>query len=135
MIPPAEPDEMTQAWWDATREGRLLVQSCDACGHRQHPPRALCTGCGSTEHLTHVESSGNGTVDAVTVVERAPAEGFEPPYAVARVRLGEDVMLLAAIDTPSPYDVTIGDDVHLAWRDVPDGRRLPVFTPAPEENR
>ncbi len=51
VITPAEPDEMTQTWWDATREGRLLVQSCEACGHRQHPPRAVCTACGSTEHL------------------------------------------------------------------------------------
>lgn len=130
MIPAqqaAEPDEVTQEWWDATRESRLLVQSCEACGHVQHPPRALCTGCGSTEHLTHVEASGEATVDAVTVVERAPAEGLTPPYVVARVRLAEGVVLLTNIDTPTPYDVAIGDAVGLAWRDLPDSRRLPIF--------
>ena len=89
MTLPAEPDEMTQEWWDATREGRLLVQACEACGHHQHPPRAVCTGCGSTEHLGHVDAAGTGTVDACTVVHRAPAEGFTPPYVVARVRLAE----------------------------------------------
>ncbi|WP_372734388.1 Zn-ribbon domain-containing OB-fold protein [Nocardioides sp.] len=132
---PAQPDEMTQAWWDATREGRLLVQSCQACGHRQHPPRAVCTGCGSTEHLDDIESTGLGSVDACTVVERAPAEGLTPPYVVARVRLDEGVILLSNIETEAPYEVTIGDPVRLTWRDLADGRRLPIFEPAPEENR
>jgi len=126
---------MTQAWWDATRDARLLVQSCEACGHRQHPPRSLCTACGTTEHLAYVEAAGPGVVDACTVVHRAPADGFTPPYAVARVRLPEGVILLTNIETDTPDDVAIGDPVRLAWRDVPDGRRLPVFTPAPEENR
>lgn len=133
MITPADADEMTQTWWDATREGRLLIQTCDACGHHQHPPRAVCTGCGSTQHLTHVEANGAAVVDAVTVVHRAPAGGFEPPYAVARVRLAEGPVLL----TNTPVDVAIGDAVRLAWRDLPDGRRLPIFAPPnPEgENR
>ena len=127
MITPAEPDEMTQSWWDATREGRLLVQTCSSCGRVQHPPRALCTGCGSTEHLTHVEAAGTGTVDACTVVERAPADGLTPPYVVARVRLAEGVILLTTVQTTAPYDVAIGDHVRLTWRDVADGRGLPIF--------
>ena len=127
MMTPAEPDEVTQEWWDATRENRLLVQTCTSCGHAQHPPRALCTGCGSTEHLTHVESAGTGTIDACTVVERVPVEGLTPPYVVARVRLADGVLLLTNIDTELPYDVAIGDPVRLAWRDLPDGRRLPIF--------
>ena len=127
MITPAQPDEMTQTWWDATREGRLLVQSCESCGHRQHPPRAVCTACGSTEHLGQLESTGTGVVDACTVVERAPPDGITPPYVVARVRLAEGVIMLTNIETHAPYAVAIGDPVRLSWRDVPDGRRLPIF--------
>ena len=108
--------------------------ACQACGHHQHPPRALCTGCGSTEHLAHVEAAGTGTVDACTVVERAPAEGLTPPYVVARVRLAEERHPADRHRDDHPYDVAIGDAVRLTWRDVPDGRRLPVFT-ALEENR
>ena len=131
---PAPADEMTQTWWDATCEGRLLVQACTGCGHRQHPPRSVCTGCGSTEHLDHLEATGLGQVDACTVVERAPAGGLTPPYVVARVRLAEGVILLGNIETTAPHEVTIGDPVRLIWRDLPDGRRLPIFEPAPEEN-
>ncbi|WP_372727756.1 Zn-ribbon domain-containing OB-fold protein [Nocardioides sp.] len=132
---PAPADEMTAVWWDATRERRLLVQTCTACGHRQHPPRALCTGCGSTEHLDHLEATGLGRVDACTVVERAPAEGLATPYVLARVRLAEGVILLTTVETPAPHDVAIGDPVRLTWRALSDGRRLPTFEPAPEENR
>jgi uncharacterized OB-fold protein len=136
---PAEANETTALWWDATTERRLLVQRCEACGHHQHPPRALCTACGSTEHLGWTESTGEATVDACTVVERAPAEGQAPPYVVARVRLPEGVVLLTNIETthPSsdPYAVAIGDAVRLGWRDLSDGRRLPIFLTHTEETR
>ena len=132
---PADPDETTAPWWDATREGRLLVQRCEACGHHQHPPRALCTTCGSTDNLGWIESAGTATVDACTVVERAPADGQTPPYVVARVRLPEGPILLTNIETTDPNAVAIGDAVSLNWRDLTDGRRLPVFAPAPEEKQ
>jgi uncharacterized OB-fold protein len=128
-VPPA--DEMTAAWWDATREHRLTVQTCD-CGHRQHPPRAVCTGCGDTEHLTQVDAAGAGTVDAFTVVHRAPRTGVETPYVVARVRLVEGPILLTRL--PSDRDWSIGDPVTVGWLDLPDGRALPVFTHPEQRN-
>ncbi|MGB0102008.1 MAG: Zn-ribbon domain-containing OB-fold protein [Nocardioides sp.] len=125
-----EPDEATQAWWDATREGRLLVQACTACGHTQHPPRTLCTGCGSTGDLTHREAVGTGVVDACTVVMRSPGADHEPPYVVARIRLPEGVVVISNVETDEPGSVAIGDPVDLAWRPLDDGRALPVFRPA-----
>lgn len=125
----AEPDEVTAPWWAATRERRLLVQRCTACGHLQHPPRALCTGCGRLDALGWKTASGAGTVDTCTVVHRAPAPGFEPPYVVARVRLAEGVLLLTNVEAPDPAAVGCGDAVHLRWRPLADGRALPVFAP------
>lgn len=125
----APPDEDTAAWWDATREHRLTVQTCEVCGHVQHPPRALCTACGRTDALAQVDASGRGTVDTFTVVHRAPRAGVETPYVVARVRLDEGPVLL----TNLPREPAIGDAVVVAWVDLPDGRALPVFTP--EEKR
>ena len=144
-LPPV--DDVTQPWWDATRERRLLVQRCNACGSHQHYPRALCavrgsTGCGGTD-LGWVEAAGTGTVDSFTVVHRG-LPGFAAPYVVARVRLdlpgGErgvvlltnlvDVDLsLAEGDDPADLDARIrcDDAVSLRWRPLSDGRHLPVF--------
>ena len=95
---------------------RLMVQACDACAHLQHPPRALCTGCGSTGSLGLREAAGTGVVDAVTVVMRSPGEGFDPPYAVARVRLTEGPILLTNVVADDPHSVAIDDEVVVAWR-------------------
>lgn len=124
-VQPPPPDEVTAPWWAATRDHRLLLQECRGCGHLQHPPRALCTACGSTSELAWHEASAVGTVDAATVVMRAPSPAFDAPYIVARVRLAEGPVLLTNIVETETAE--IGDRVRLAWRDLPDGRALPVF--------
>ena len=123
---------MTRAYWDATRDRRLVLQHCDACGHTQHPPRTLCIYCGETDALSNREAAGTGVVDACTVVMRSPSPDHEPPYVVARVRLPEGVILISNIETTEPETVAIGDAVRLGWRALDDGRALPVFHP--EEN-
>lgn len=126
-VPP--PDDVTQGWWEATRQRRLVLQRCATCERVQHPPRALCLGCGSFTELDWVEASGFGTVDTCTVVERAPFPEFTPPYVVARVRLREGPIMLTNVVDVDPYTVGIGDPVRVAWRPLPDGRNLPVFVP------
>lgn len=108
-----------EPWWEAARRQRLLLQSCTACGHRQHYPRALCTRCGSTE-LSWVEACGRGTVDSYTVVHRSPFPDREAPYVVARVRLAEGPVLLTNLVGGLTW--SCDEPVRLAWRDG-----LPVF--------
>lgn len=131
------PDEVTAAWWEATREHRLTVQSCASCDHVQHPPRALCTQCGSTDSQRLLPAAGTGTVDTFTVVHRAPRPDVEAPYVIARVQLDEGPILLTRL--VDERDWTIGDPVTVDWVDLPDGRALPVFhhttTEASEETR
>jgi hypothetical protein len=127
--PIAAPDSVTQEWWDGTRERRLLVQRCRSCGHQQHYPRNICTGCGASD-LSLVEAAGRGSVYSFTVVHRAPHPAFEPPYVVALVRLEEGPVLLTNIVGCAPEDLRCDMPVTVGWEDLPDGRRLPVFTPA-----
>jgi uncharacterized OB-fold protein len=94
----------------------------------------VCTVCGDTENLSWATSAGIGVVDACTVVHRAPGPGFQPPYVVARVRLGEGPVVLSNVVTDDPDAVGIGDDVVLDWRPLADGRALPVFRPRPQES-
>lgn len=127
--PVASPDPLTQPWWDATREGRLLVQRCRRCGHFQHYPRALCTSCTSID-LDYAEATGRGVVYSFTVLHRSPHPAFEPPYVVALVRLEEGPVVLTNIVGCSPDDVVCDMQVRVDWEKLPDGRRLPVFTPS-----
>jgi uncharacterized OB-fold protein len=119
------PDDVTTDWWKATQEHRLTVQGCTACGHVQHPPRALCTGCGSLTDLSLQPTTGSGIVDSWTLVHRAPRPDVETPYVVARVRLDEGPILLTQL--LGEHDWTIDDAVVVDWHDLADGRSLPVF--------
>lgn len=112
-------------WLAAARERRLLVQTCAACGHRQHHPRDVCLRCGRTDRLGWTEAVGTGTVDSFTEVHRAPGPGFAPPYVVARVRLAEGPILLTRLISGVPR---CDGPVRLDWWTSPDGP-LPVFVP------
>ncbi|MGA3540156.1 Zn-ribbon domain-containing OB-fold protein [Micromonosporaceae bacterium DT194] len=127
-VPPA--DETTAGWWDASREHRLVVQGCDSCGAVQHPPRGVCTGCGETGALVWRDDTGAGVVDSFTVVHRAPQRDLAVPYVIARVRLDCGVLLLTRLEGADAQTWRIDDRVRVAWVDLPDGRALPVFTPA-----
>ena len=126
-LPPQ--DELSAPWWDGTRERRLLLQRCGACGEVQHHPRYVCLACGATADLGWVESAGSGSVDTFTVVHRAPRPDLEAPYVVARVRLDDGPVLLSWIvgADGAPPEVSIGDLVSLDWAPLDDGRALPVF--------
>ena len=124
-LPPETSD--TKAWWDATRDQRLVVQRCASCGRHQHYPRALCTACGSTD-LTFDDAAGTGSVVSFSVVHRAPSDSFTPPYVVALVRLDEGVQLLTNIVAP-PDIVRCDQPVTVTWEALDDGRHLPLFTP------
>lgn len=130
MSAPPPVDGVTAAWWDATRDGTLYLQTCEACGGVQHYPRALCVTCGATDRLGWTPASGRATVDTWTVVHRAPAPDAALPYVVARVRLAEGPVLLTNIVDLPAGEISTGLPVRLAWRPLPDGRQLPVFTVA-----
>lgn len=120
------PDEITTPWWDATRGGRLLLQSCQRCNHIQHYPRVMCTACAGTE-LDWIESSGKGVVDSFTVVHRAPSPAFEAPYVIARVRLTEGPTLLTRIVGAEEHELSCDLPVFLDWEPLTDHYQLPVF--------
>ena len=128
MIPATSPEAME--WWEATRDRRLLVQSCARCEHRQHYPRAMCTRCGGTD-LGWIEAGGGGTVYSFTHSHRSPdPSAFEPSYTIAIVTLDEGPRLLTTVTGPG---VRCDTRVRLGWKPLEDGRYLPVFETDPEE--
>ncbi len=130
-LPPE--DSVTAPWWSATRERRLVLQTCGACSAVQHPPRPLCVTCSSTD-LAWVEAAGRATVDAFSVIHRAPDPALDVPYVIARVRLVEGPVLLARIegaDLTADQPLRCDQDVRLGWAPLPDGRALPTFSVQP----
>ena len=83
------PDALTQPYWDAAAEGRLLVQRCDACDAYQWYPRAHCVACGAGEPAW-VEAAGTGRLHTYSVLQKTPNPEFVPdlPYVLAHRRAG-----------------------------------------------
>jgi uncharacterized protein len=120
--------EVATPFWEATRQGRLLLQWCTACERPVWYPREVCPACLGTT-LEWRESQGRGVVYACTVEHKAQIRALEAPYVVALVELDEGVRLLSNVVGRPPERVAVGDRVRVTWEALSDGRRLPLFEP------
>jgi hypothetical protein len=120
-------------FWDATREGRLLVQWCTACDRGVFYPRSLCPHCGAAGPLQWRQASGRATVHAAVVEHRPELAGAAfaqgAPFCVALVELEEGVRMMTNVVGCPPDDVSIGMAVTVTWEPLSDGRRLALFRP------
>ena len=122
------------AFWEATREGRLLVQWCTSCDRGVFYPRVFCPHCAAGRGaLEWREASGRATVYAAGVENKPAAAGANfsggQPYCVALVDLEEGVRMLTNIVRCPPEEVRCGMAVCLTWEVLSDGRQLPLFQP------
>lgn len=124
-------DEDTQPWWDAAREGRLLLRSCHACGAVHHYPRPFCPECWSDD-VGWIEASGRGTVytHSTVYVNDLPPFGEQVPYIAVVVDLEEGPRMMTRVVDCDPADVAVGMPVEVAYWEVTDEVTLPVFRPA-----
>lgn len=123
--------ELTEEFWDATRERRFLLQWCVDCDVAQWFPRDICLSCGAS-HLEWREASGAGVVYAMTVENKPmnPAINGGERYVIALVDLAEGPRMMTNVFGCPPDDVYVGMPVRLAWDPLSDGRHLAVFEPA-----
>jgi uncharacterized protein len=126
-------------YWEATREGRLLLQWCVACERAIFYPRALCPHCGTVGPLEWREAGGVGTVYAAGVEYKPEAVGATfsngEPFCVALVELDEGVRMLTNIVGCRPEEVHCGMPVVVTWEPLSDGRQLALFTPRHEDDQ
>ena len=126
--------EISDPFWDATREQRYLVQWCGACNTPIFYPREVCPQCLSADSLEWRESSGNATVYAVSVQYRSMMMADKVPYAVALVEVdagdnASTIRVMTNVVNCDPTSVNVGDAVTLTWEPLSDGRHLPLFEP------
>jgi uncharacterized OB-fold protein len=124
------PDDVNRDYWQAGTEGRLLIQQCPHCGHRQFYPRALCTSCaGEPEWL---ECTGRGTVHTFTIIRQMGMRPFrnELPYVVAMIELDEGPLIMGNVTDCDPESVRIGQPVEVHFLKAADDVGIPVWRPA-----
>jgi len=121
-------DGLSEVYWQAARERRLLVQRCAACGSHQFYPRSRCSRCLAPEP-EWVQASGRGRLHTYSVIHRATNPEFadDCPYVFAIVELDEGVRLATRI-VDTPHDRLACDAaVEVAWPAEPADPPLPVF--------
>lgn len=133
LRPRPDPSPLTEPFWAAARERRLVRPYCPACDHSFFTPQIACPRCLSTD-WEYRESSGRGVVYSATVVHRAPYPGFTSPYHVAIVDLEEGwQMLTNIVDVAGADSVAIGAPVTVDWLPLDERIVLPVFRTTQDE--
>lgn len=118
----------TAPFWQATREGRLLLQFCTQAGRFQCYPRPGSVFSGKPT-LEWRPASGRGRLAAWTVDRITPVAEGAAPRIQALVDLDEGVRLLTWLVDCAPDRLRAGQPLQLRWVALDDGLQWPAFTP------
>ena len=128
--PLPRPTPLTQAYWDALREHRIVIPR-RGDGTYFWYPRVLEPGT-LAEGWEWAPVSGRGTVYAFTIDRRGTAIAFaaDVPYVIAIVELEEGPRLTTNIVGCAVEEVRIGMPVEAVFEDLEEGVTLLKFRPA-----
>ena len=124
--------DLTDEFWAATAQHRLVRPVCDDCGRSFFTPRFCCPYC-RCERWTYEQSTGRGRIYSGTVVHRGPDESWPTPYVLVVVDLDEGWNMLSRLESENPALVTDGAlhgrpvQVTFVPEDRPPFRTLPAF--------
>jgi uncharacterized OB-fold protein len=133
---PATDDPIDAPFWQATLRGRLIVQTCRACGRRRFPPRPMCPHCQACDPVW-APMSGTGRIWSFAIPHPPllPAFAKLAPYVVVVVELEEDPSirmvgnLVASADGEineiDPATVKIGMPVRVVFHRAAEDVALP----------
>lgn len=129
--PRPRPTPVSEPYWTALGEDRLLMQRCSACDHWVFYPRNRCTTCLSAD-LTWHDVEPVGSVYAVAVARQPTAPPFagEIPQLIAVVELTNGVRVTTTLVDVDASDVSTGMAVTARFDHGPDGGTLLRFGPA-----
>ena len=117
---------LTEAYWAGARRGELLIQRCEACSERWHPPLPRCPACHSAS-VAWIPVSGRGRVYTYTVVYHATHVAMKDrvPYISALIQLDEGPRVLTNLIHCSEEDVRVDMPVHVVFEPLTDEISLP----------
>ena len=124
---PVNPE--SEPFWEATREGKLRLPRCNACGFVIYYPRSRCPECRSDD-LSWVDMSGRGEVYSYTITQRTIGRFRKSvPFVVAYVELEEGPRMLTNLVDCDPERVGVGTRVEVVFEPTEEGTAIPRFTP------
>ena len=127
-------DELTQPFWNAALDGRLVAPRCTTCGTFVLPPQPYCFRCRG-HRFEWTELPGTGTIYTFTIVRHPlrPRLADVVPYVSAVVELdgtqGAGARLLGNVTDCDPGAVRIGDRVQVWFDPVSATYAVPRFRP------
>lgn len=130
--PLPSPTEDTEGYWDAARDGKLVVSTCASCAHRFMPPAKICPQCLSSE-VSFQPVSGRGRVFSWIVVHRPQHPAFleDAPYNVVIVELDEGPRMHGRLVAETNLStVSVGLPVEVTFHKINDQITLPMFRAA-----
>ena len=128
-IPQITPE--LRPFFEASKQGQLVVQKCGNCATLRFPPRRICSNCLSRE-ASWAPVSGEGEVYSFIVMHRVyhPAFATQVPYAVAMVKLKEGAKLISNVIGINPHEIKCGMPVEVSFEKLDEEVTLPMFRPA-----
>ena len=130
-MPKPDPTGLSRPYWDALREGHLVIQRC-GCGHAWLPARRECPSC-LRDGARWEDCSGRGSVLSWVVYHTAYHPAFESrlPYHVALIELDEGPRLLSRVlDGHERLQGGLRVELAVSWED---GLALPTFRLDPNQ--
>jgi uncharacterized OB-fold protein len=129
------PDPLTDFFWAAAREDKLMILRCTACGFFVHWPKPVCPRCHSFE-LQPAQVSGRGKLYSYTVGVQAFHPWFESrlPYILVVVELEEqaNLKLVSNLVDCAEDDVKVEMPLVVTFERITPEFSLPMFRPASE---
>ena len=124
-------DEGTAPWWEAARDGRLLLKRCGACSRPHFYPRRFCPYCWSDD-VDWFEASGRGTLYTFSVVHSNDLPPFPErlPYVAAVVELEEGPRMTSIVVDADLDALHVGMPLVVAFEERTPEVTVPVFRPA-----
>ena len=111
--PRIDPD--SRPFWQAAKDGILMLAQCTQCGRWEHPPRERCSNCGGAMAMR--QSDGRGTVYSYIVLHHNTIPGFTDviPYAIALVEFEGNCRLPARVQGEFDRETLIGSTVQVEF--------------------
>ena len=115
-------------FWEAARDGRLVVQRCTRCSHAWWPAVERCGDCDGGA-LEWVEVPPVGRVWSFAVYHRIfdPRLDVEVPYVIVAVELDAGVCLPGRF-VGDAAALTVGLDVEASFVELEEGLTAPVWS-------
>lgn len=119
---------LTEPFWEATRDRRLLLQWCPRCDAGVYYPRWACPSC-LGDDLEWRESEGRGSLYSFSIAtaSASPMLADLAPIAIALVELDEGVRLVSNVVGVDHDALEVGMALRVHWEPMTDGRHFPLF--------